>query len=79
MYATRDRYSCSREIAKTYLVLDEELDTLDRSGGSLRDGSGNTTHCGLNVSNPSLKCTNCGAGAARGFQISEANTNADVG
>jgi hypothetical protein len=29
-----------------YLVLDEELDTLDGSGGSLRDGGGNTTHCG---------------------------------
>jgi hypothetical protein len=29
----------------TYLVLDEKLDTLDRSSGSLRDGGGNTTHC----------------------------------
>jgi len=26
------------------LVLDEKLDTLDRSGGGFRDGSGNTTH-----------------------------------
>jgi hypothetical protein len=29
----------------TNLVLDEELDTLDGSGGSLRDGGGDTTHC----------------------------------
>jgi hypothetical protein len=28
----------------TYLVLDEELDTLNGSGGGLRDGGGNTTH-----------------------------------
>jgi len=27
-----------------YLVLDEELHTLNRSGSSLRDGGGNTTH-----------------------------------
>jgi hypothetical protein len=29
---------------ETYLVLDEELDTLDGSGGGLRDGGGDTTH-----------------------------------
>jgi len=29
---------------KTYLVLDKELDTLDRSGSGLGDGSRNTTH-----------------------------------
>jgi len=29
----------------TYLVLDEELDTLDGGGGGLRDGGGDTTHC----------------------------------
>lgn len=29
---------------KTYLVLDEKLDTLDGSSGGLRDGSGDTTH-----------------------------------
>lgn len=29
----------------TYLVLDEKLDALNGSGGSLRDGGGNTTHC----------------------------------
>lgn len=28
----------------TNLVLDEELDTLDGSGSSLRDGGGDTTH-----------------------------------
>ena len=33
------------EIKKPYLVLDEELDTLNRGSGSLRDGGGNTTHC----------------------------------
>jgi hypothetical protein len=27
-----------------YLVLDEELDTLNGSGGGLRDGGGDTTH-----------------------------------
>jgi hypothetical protein len=27
-----------------YLVLDEELDTLDGSGSGLRDGGGDTTH-----------------------------------
>ena len=30
---------------KTNLVLDEELDTLNGSGGSLGDGGGDTTHC----------------------------------
>jgi hypothetical protein len=30
---------------RTNLVLDEELDTLDGSGGSLGDGSRDTTHC----------------------------------
>jgi hypothetical protein len=29
----------------TYLVLDQELDTLDGSSGSLGDGSRDTTHC----------------------------------
>jgi hypothetical protein len=29
----------------TNLVLDEELDTLDGSGGSLGDGGRDTTHC----------------------------------
>jgi hypothetical protein len=28
----------------TDLVLDEKLDTLDGSGGGLRDGGGDTTH-----------------------------------
>jgi len=28
----------------TYLVLDEKLDTLNRSGGSLGDSGGKTTH-----------------------------------
>jgi hypothetical protein len=28
-----------------YLILDEELDTLDGGGGGLRDGGGDTTHC----------------------------------
>jgi hypothetical protein len=31
-------------INKTYLVLDEELDTLDGSGSGLRDSGGDTTH-----------------------------------
>jgi hypothetical protein len=30
---------------KTNLVLNEELDTLDGSGGSLGDGGRDTTHC----------------------------------
>jgi hypothetical protein len=30
---------------QTYLVLNEKLDTLNRSSGSLRDGGGDTTHC----------------------------------
>jgi hypothetical protein len=29
---------------ETYLVLDEELDTLDGCGSGLRDGGGDTTH-----------------------------------
>jgi hypothetical protein len=29
----------------SYLVLDQKLDTLNGSGGGLRDGGGNTTHC----------------------------------
>jgi hypothetical protein len=32
-----------------YLVLDEQLNTLDRGGSGLGDGGGNTTHCGLLV------------------------------
>ena len=28
----------------SYLILDEKLDTLDRSGSGLRDGGGDTTH-----------------------------------
>ena len=28
----------------TYLVLDQELDTLNGGSGGLRDGSGDTTH-----------------------------------
>lgn len=35
--------SCWRQI--TYLILDQELDTLNGSSGSLGDGGGNTTHC----------------------------------
>jgi hypothetical protein len=35
----------ARLAVKTNLVLDEELDTLDGSGGSLGDGGGDTTHC----------------------------------
>lgn len=30
--------------ADAYLVLDEELDTLDGGGSGLRDGGGDTTH-----------------------------------
>ena len=30
---------------KTYLILDQELDTLDGSSSSLRDGGRDTTHC----------------------------------
>jgi len=30
---------------KTYLVLDQKLNTLNRSSCGLRDGSGDTTHC----------------------------------
>lgn len=30
----------------SYLVLDKELDTLNGGGSGLRDGGGNTTHCG---------------------------------
>jgi hypothetical protein len=32
-------------IDETYLVLDEELDTLDGGGGGLRDSGRDTTHC----------------------------------
>ena len=38
----------------TNLVLDEELDTLDGSGSSLGDGSGDTTHCCPMSANVSL-------------------------
>lgn len=30
---------------ETYLVLDEELNTLNGSSSGLRDGGGDTTHC----------------------------------
>jgi len=33
------------ERARTYLILDQELDTLDGSSSSLRDGGRDTTHC----------------------------------
>lgn len=29
----------------SYLVLDQELDTFDGSGGSFGDGGSDTTHC----------------------------------
>jgi hypothetical protein len=32
------------ELGFTYLVLDEELNTLDGGGSGLRDGGGDTTH-----------------------------------
>jgi hypothetical protein len=35
----------SSHTATTYLVLDEELDTLNGGSGSLRDGGRDTTHC----------------------------------
>jgi hypothetical protein len=35
---------CGVMLVKAYLVLDEELDTLDGGGSGLRDGGGNTTH-----------------------------------
>jgi hypothetical protein len=34
-----------QESEKTYLVLDQELDTLNGSSSSLGDGGRNTTHC----------------------------------
>ena len=40
-----DEISMSDHRMRTYLVLDQKLDTLNWSSGSLRDGSGNTTHC----------------------------------
>jgi len=40
----------------TYLVLDEQFDTLNGGGGGLRDGGGNTTHC----DKPSVTATSCG-------------------
>jgi hypothetical protein len=32
-------------VVRTYLILNEELHTLDGSGGGLRDCGSNTTHC----------------------------------
>lgn len=46
-------------LCTTYLVLDEELDTLDGSGGGLGDGGGNTTHCECTVSHCCLRATSC--------------------
>lgn len=37
--------SDSTKFGKTYLVLDEKLHSFDGSGGGLRDGGSNTTHC----------------------------------
>lgn len=34
-----------KNLRTTYLVLDEELDTLNGSSSGLRDGGGDTTHC----------------------------------
>ena len=44
--------------ANAYLVLDEELDTLDGGGSGLRDGGGDTTHC-KGVSNCSSNAMSC--------------------
>lgn len=41
----RDYFVANIPFRKTYLVLDEELDTLNGGGSGLRDGGGNTTHC----------------------------------
>lgn len=35
----------ARQYLYSYLILDQEFDTLDRSRGSFRDSGGNTTHC----------------------------------
>jgi hypothetical protein len=40
----------SKNALLAYLVLDEELDTLDGGSGSLGDGGGNTTHYDILVS-----------------------------
>lgn len=45
----------------TYLVLDEELDTLDGSGGGLGDGGRDTTHW-RRQSAYTLFSPSCGAG-----------------
>ena len=49
MHIIRKRWirgtECGRVIKITYLVLDQKLDTLDRSSCSLRDSGRNTSHC----------------------------------
>ena len=43
----------------TYLVLDQKLNTLDRSSGGLRDSGGNTSHCyRMSVTVPNIYNTN---------------------
>lgn len=44
VYSTADWSVSEYKGFATYLVLDQELDTLDRSSGSLGDGGGDTTH-----------------------------------
>lgn len=38
-------HSFALEVMKAYLILDEELDTLNWRSSCFRDGGRNTTHC----------------------------------
>jgi hypothetical protein len=42
---------------RTYLILDQEFDTLDGSSGGLRDGGRDTTHCYHESVADALKCS----------------------
>lgn len=45
--STNDRQRVYGIVIETYLVLNEQLDTLDGGSGSLRDGGRDTTHCSI--------------------------------
>jgi hypothetical protein len=59
---------CTMPGDDTNLVLDKKLDTLDGSGGGLRDGGGNTTHWDICQYSSGLKMF-VGPSSARGDDV----------
>lgn len=78
-------HSCSYAMLKctmlgddTNLVLDKKLDTLDGSGGGLRDGGGNTTHWDICQYSSRLKIF-VGPSSARGRRRPQSEVGGGIG